>query len=273
GAGRPGDWRRGRRARRSGAGARAARGRGLSRSPPRAGGRGRAAVARWRRRHRHRRTHPPSPRARAGGPGSSADDRGRRDRRRGERPPARSPLTRPGVAGDPALLLPSDLAPRRSAVGAALVLERRAACAGRPRGRPSAGDPRVSGAGPVAGGPLVTAADVIVVGAGPAGPATAILLAEPGVSVRLVDRARFPRPKICGEYLSPEVPRLLDRLGALKAVDAVARPLAGMRITAPDGTALVGEYRRIGPWRPRSEERRVGQGCAVGLVACDQYKR
>jgi len=48
------------------------------------------------------------------------------------------------------------------------------------------------------------AADVIVVGAGPAGAATAILLAEHGVAVQLLDRARFPRPKICGEYLSPE---------------------------------------------------------------------
>ena len=88
--------------------------------------------------------------------------------------------------------------------------------------------------------------DVIVVGAGPAGAATAILLAERGLSVHLLDRARFPRPKICGEYLSPEAPRLLDRLGALKAVDAAASALSGMRITAPDGTTLVGTYRSIG---------------------------
>ncbi|HZN53008.1 MAG TPA: FAD-dependent oxidoreductase, partial [Methylomirabilota bacterium] len=40
--------------------------------------------------------------------------------------------------------------------------------------------------------------DVIVVGAGPAGAATAIFLAEHGLAVRLLDRARFPRPKICG---------------------------------------------------------------------------
>ena len=95
--------------------------------------------------------------------------------------------------------------------------------------------------------------DVIVVGAGPAGAATAIFLAEHGLAVRLVDRARFPRPKICGEYLSPEAPRLLDRLGVLKAVDAAASPLSGMRITAPDGTKLVGRYHAIGPWRPYRE--------------------
>ncbi len=94
------------------------------------------------------------------------------------------------------------------------------------------------------------AADVVVVGAGPAGAATAILLAERGWSVALLDKAAFPRPKICGEYLSPEASRILDRLGALKAVDqAGAQPLRGMKIVAPDGTVLDGVYPTTGPWR------------------------
>jgi flavin-dependent dehydrogenase len=85
--------------------------------------------------------------------------------------------------------------------------------------------------------------DVIVVGAGPAGAATGILLAASGVSVLVLDRARFPRPKICGEYLSPEAARVLDRLGVLKDVDAAgAVPLRGMAITAPDGRRIVGTY-------------------------------
>jgi menaquinone-9 beta-reductase len=93
-------------------------------------------------------------------------------------------------------------------------------------------------------------ADVVVVGAGPAGAATAILLAEAGHEVVLLDRARFPRDKVCGEYLSPEGSRILDRLGVLKAVEAAgARPLRGMRIVAPDGTTLVGDYPRSGRWR------------------------
>ncbi len=101
---------------------------------------------------------------------------------------------------------------------------------------------------------MTRAADVVVVGAGPAGAATAILLAEHGLAVTVLERGRRARPKICGEYLSPEAGRVLDRLGALKAVDAAgAVPLAGMRITAPDGTVLEGRYGAVGGFRPYRE--------------------
>ena len=93
--------------------------------------------------------------------------------------------------------------------------------------------------------------DVVVVGAGPGGAATAILLAEHGVDVVVLDRAALPRSKVCGEYLSPETARLLDRLGVLKALDSAgAAPIVGMRITAPDGASVVGRYREIDGWRP-----------------------
>lgn len=92
--------------------------------------------------------------------------------------------------------------------------------------------------------------DVVVVGAGPAGAAVAILLAERGWSLVLLDKAELPRQKICGEYLSPETARVLDRLGVLKEVDAAgAQPLRGMRIVAPDGTTLSASYPTAGPWR------------------------
>jgi len=99
-------------------------------------------------------------------------------------------------------------------------------------------------------GEAVTVADVLVVGAGPARSSAAILLAERGWSVTLLDKAAFPRPKICGEYLSPEAARILDGLGVLKAIDqAGAQPLRGMKIVAPNGTTLDGLYPTSGRWR------------------------
>ena len=50
---------------------------------------------------------------------------------------------------------------------------------------------------------------MVVVGAGPAGSATAALLARRGRQVVLLDRARFPRSKPCAEYASPGAVALL----------------------------------------------------------------
>jgi flavin-dependent dehydrogenase len=85
--------------------------------------------------------------------------------------------------------------------------------------------------------------EVVVVGGGPAGCATAIFLKERGHDVLLVDSARFPRDKICGEGVSPEAWRLLRAMGAADRVRAHGpKPLRGMRLTSPDGTSFVGEY-------------------------------
>jgi geranylgeranyl reductase family protein len=85
--------------------------------------------------------------------------------------------------------------------------------------------------------------DVVVVGAGPAGAACALLLARAGFTVVLADKARFPRPKPCGEYTSPAVAPLLDWLGLRQTVDAAgARWLGGMRLYAPDGSAWLVDY-------------------------------
>ncbi len=46
--------------------------------------------------------------------------------------------------------------------------------------------------------------DLIVVGAGPAGSAAAISAAKKGATVLLLERSRFPRHKVCGEFVSAE---------------------------------------------------------------------
>lgn len=58
-----------------------------------------------------------------------------------------------------------------------------------------------------------THADVAIVGAGPAGAAAAITLARAGRSVVLVDKAVFPRDKICGDGITTGALRILEELG------------------------------------------------------------
>ena len=55
--------------------------------------------------------------------------------------------------------------------------------------------------------------DVAIAGAGPAGTSTAIHLAIQGARVLLVEQKRFPRPKLCGEFISPECLGHFERLG------------------------------------------------------------
>ena len=54
--------------------------------------------------------------------------------------------------------------------------------------------------------------DVVIIGAGPAGSVCGYLLKKAGVSCVLVDRATFPRDKLCGGGLTPKCWKLLDEL-------------------------------------------------------------
>ncbi|HXT48743.1 MAG TPA: FAD-dependent oxidoreductase, partial [Gemmatimonadaceae bacterium] len=86
-------------------------------------------------------------------------------------------------------------------------------------------------------------ADVLIVGGGPAGSSLAFNLARAGIRVLVLDRARFPRPKPCAEYLSPQASRVLFDMGALDEVErSGAAQLAGMVIRAPSGEEVVGEF-------------------------------
>jgi len=81
-------------------------------------------------------------------------------------------------------------------------------------------------------------ADVLVVGAGPAGSAAAARLAAAGWDVLLVDRAEFPRDKTCGDGLTPRAVRTLQTLGAFERVAARAHRLDAARIVSPGGHQL-----------------------------------
>jgi geranylgeranyl reductase family protein len=66
----------------------------------------------------------------------------------------------------------------------------------------------------------VRTADVIVVGGGPAGSTLAWDLARHGVRVVVLERTRFPREKVCGDYVEPRGLRILKSMGCLERLEA-----------------------------------------------------
>lgn len=83
--------------------------------------------------------------------------------------------------------------------------------------------------------------DIVVVGAGPAGSAAAITALAGGARVALVDRARFPRAKTCGDALSNGALSIVRELGAELATIPHA-PVERAAAVFPDGHRVVRSY-------------------------------
>lgn len=60
--------------------------------------------------------------------------------------------------------------------------------------------------------PAALNTDVLIIGAGPAGASTALFLAKQGIASTVIDKATFPRDKICGDALSGKVVEVLNKL-------------------------------------------------------------
>ena len=145
--------------------------------------------------------------------------------------------------------------------------------------------------------------DAIVIGAGPAGSAAAILLARAGWSVALIEKQRFPRRKVCGECIAASNLPLLADLGLGPALDACAGPelrrvalMRGRRTVVADlpaathdkyrwgkalgretlDTLMVEQARTAGahvfqPWSPQAIEGAVGAWrCKVRSIESDE---
>ncbi len=84
--------------------------------------------------------------------------------------------------------------------------------------------------------------DVLVVGAGPAGSMAALVLARAGVNVTLLDRAEFPRDKLCGDSINPGALALLRRHGLAADVETRGVPIRGMLVTGPGNAGVNGRY-------------------------------
>ncbi len=81
-------------------------------------------------------------------------------------------------------------------------------------------------------GTPTTETDVIVVGAGPAGSATAAHLAQAGIDVALLEKSAFPREKVCGDGLTPRAVKQLIKLGIDTSAEAGWLQNKGLRILA-----------------------------------------
>ena len=84
--------------------------------------------------------------------------------------------------------------------------------------------------------------DVAIAGAGPAGSLAAIVLARAGLRVRLFDRARFPRPKLCGDTLNPGALAVLRRHVPLESLLSASDAIDGMVLTGPGGVRIRATY-------------------------------
>ena len=81
--------------------------------------------------------------------------------------------------------------------------------------------------------------DAIVIGGGPGGSTVSILLAQAGHRILLLEKSRFPRHKLCGEFITPECSEILERLGVGERMfQAGAQRIHQWTIFAPDGRAI-----------------------------------
>ena len=100
---------------------------------------------------------------------------------------------------------------------------------------------------------FVTNYDVIIAGAGPAGTSAAIHLAQRGARVLLAEQKKFPRNKLCGEFISPECLNHFEELGVISQMNAAQ----GARLTetvfySPNGKVSVCPASGLGLVTPRS---------------------
>jgi flavin-dependent dehydrogenase len=84
--------------------------------------------------------------------------------------------------------------------------------------------------------------DVLIVGAGPSGAVAGLLLARAGARVVLLDRATFPRDKLCGDTVNPGTLATLRRLGVAREIETHGLRVDGMLVTGEDGAAIEGRY-------------------------------
>ncbi len=122
--------------------------------------------------------------------------------------------------------------------------------------------------------------DAIIAGAGPAGTSAAIHLATRGARVLLVEAKKFPRPKLCGEFISPECALHFDRLGvAREMLDSGSAKITETKFYVPSGNGVrmpsewfqSGGHRvALGLSRAEMDARLLSRARAVGVDVLEE---
>lgn len=85
--------------------------------------------------------------------------------------------------------------------------------------------------------------DVIIIGAGPAGSASALFLHKRGYRTLILEQAQFPRDRVCGEFISPAADPILAELGVLESIEALSPcRLGGVAVSAYEKKELCIDY-------------------------------
>ncbi|MEO6391359.1 MAG: NAD(P)/FAD-dependent oxidoreductase [Pyrinomonadaceae bacterium] len=121
--------------------------------------------------------------------------------------------------------------------------------------------------------------DVIIAGGGPAGSSLAIRLALNGKRVLLAEQKRFPREKLCGEFISPECLAQFAELGVLdqmmepdgtRLTDTVFYSMRGRAVTVPSAWFGDGGQAALGLSRAEMDARLLARARAVGIDVCEE---
>jgi flavin-dependent dehydrogenase len=121
--------------------------------------------------------------------------------------------------------------------------------------------------------------DAVIIGGGPAGTSAAIHLARAGASVLLAEQERFPRGKLCGEFISPECLGHFERLGVLGAMgraggasvsETVFYARSGRSVAVPSDWFGGGVAGALGLSRAEMDRRLLARAREVGVEVLEE---